>query len=124
MRVAFVLPVLLASLATPAMVAAGQSPHDDFGGATALNRAEWFKAADYPEAALYHERQGTVYVEFVIRADGTATDCSVAKSSGHADLDRHACRVLQNRARFQPATDADGNAVPAKGKTRFVYALG
>ncbi len=124
MRVAFVLPVLLASLAAPAMVAAGQSPHDDFGGATALNRAEWFKAVDYPEAALYHERQGTVYVEFVIRADGTAADCSVAKSSGHADLDRHACRVLQNRARFQPATDADGNAIPAKGKTRFVYALG
>lgn len=124
MRVAFVLPVLLASLAAPAMVAAGQSPHDDFGGATALNRAEWFKAADYPEAALYHERQGTVYVEFVIRADGTAADCSVARSSGHADLDRHACRVLQNRARFQPATDADGNAIPARGKTRFVYALG
>ena len=106
------------------MVAAGQSPHDDFGGATALNRAEWFKAADYPESALYHERQGTVYVEFVIRADGTAADCSVARSSGHADLDRHACRVLQNRARFQPATDADGNAIPARGKTRFVYALG
>ncbi len=124
MRVAFVLPVLLASLAAPSMATAGQSPHDDFGGATALNRAEWFKAADYPEAALYHERQGTVYVEFVIRADGTAADCSVAKSSGHADLDRHACRVLQNRARFQPATDADGNAIPARGKTRFVYALG
>lgn len=124
MRFQFILPVLLASLAAPSMAATGQSPHDDFGGATALNRADWFKAADYPEAALYHERQGTVYVEFVIRADGTAADCSVARSSGHADLDRHACRVFQNRARFQPATDADGNAVPAKGKTRFVYALG
>jgi protein TonB len=124
MRVAFVLPVLLASLAARSMATAGQSPHDDFGGATALNRAEWFKAADYPEAALYHERQGTVHVEFVIRPDGTAADCSVARSSGHADLDRHACRVLQNRARFRPATDANGNAVPAKGKTRFVYALG
>lgn len=124
MRVQFVLPILLASLAAPSMAATAQSAHDDFGGATALNRADWFKAADYPEAALYHERQGTVYVEFVIRADGTAADCAVAKSSGHADLDRHACRVLQNRARFQPATDASGNAVPAKGKTRFVYALG
>jgi len=120
----FILPVPLASLAAPSVAATGQSSHDDFGGATALNRAEWFKAADYPEAALYHERQGTVYVEFVIRADGTAADCSVARSSGHADLDRHACRVLQNRARFQPATDGNGNAIPAKGKTRFVYALG
>ncbi|VXC54180.1 energy transducer TonB [Sphingomonas sp. AX6] len=119
----FILPALFALLATPSMTAAGQSPHDDFGGATALNRAEWFKAEDYPESALYNERQGTVYVAFDILPDGRASGCTVARTSGHADLDRHACRLIQNRARFRPATDTAGNAVPAKGKTRFVYAL-
>ena len=124
MRIQIVLPVLLAAVAAPSISASAQNPHDDFGGATALNRAKWLQAVDYPESALQHERQGTVSVEFDILPDGTANGCTVTRTSGHADLDRHACRMIHNRARFRPASDADGNATRAKGKTRFVYALG
>ena len=46
-----------------------------------------------------------------VAADGTVTDCTVRESSGSADLDVQTCRLLQSRARFEPAINDKGEAI-------------
>jgi len=36
-------------------------------------------------------------------------DCQVTRSSGSPDLDQATCDNIRRRARFNPATDGDGN---------------
>lgn len=43
-----------------------------------------------------------------IRPDGTIQDCKVEISSGSVSLDKITCRSVTRRARFKPATMADG----------------
>lgn len=66
---------------------------------------------DYPAAALREKRSGATKVELAVSRWGTVADCRVKESSGHADLDGEACARLVTRARFWPATDAQGKDV-------------
>lgn len=54
-----------------------------------------------------------VVVKVTVGADGRASNCSVFKPSGDPDADRITCRLVVERLRFRPATDASGNAVAA-----------
>jgi periplasmic protein TonB len=65
---------------------------------------------DYPEEALNRGEQGPVTVELTISPAGRVTACKVLVSAGWS-LDRATCRVITKRARFRPATDAQGAAV-------------
>ena len=87
-----------------------------------LSAQTWNTTSDYPARALRAGREGTVSYTAVIGKNGRAESCSVTHSSGWTDLDRSACNQIMLRARFEPATDANGK--PAKGmysgKFRFV----
>jgi protein TonB len=66
---------------------------------------------DYPLSALRAGHEGTVRFELTIGTDGRVTGCRITESSGYSDLDRATCRLMEKRARFQPARDANGNPV-------------
>jgi TonB family protein len=68
---------------------------------------------DYPGEALRAEAEGTTVVRLAVGTDGRVGECKVLSSSGHASLDKRSCEVLEQRARFNPAIGADGNAVRA-----------
>ncbi|MPT47987.1 MAG: energy transducer TonB [Sphingobium sp.] len=87
------------------------------------NPASWVTSDDYPSRALREERSGTVGFRLDIGADGRVTNCSITSSSGHSDLDSEACRLLQRRARFKPATGTDGNAMTDSYSSRFVWRI-
>ncbi|MGB3739251.1 MAG: energy transducer TonB [Pontixanthobacter sp.] len=72
----------------------------------------WVSQRDYPSRALREEREGITGVRLSVGADGRVTNCAVSRSSGHSDLDEATCNVLRRRARFDPATNAQGNDVP------------
>lgn len=72
----------------------------------------WVTQNDYPAADLRAEREGTTRFQLTIGADGKVQACEITVSSGHASLDAAACANLTRRARFTPATDATGAAVP------------
>ena len=91
---ALTLPVLLASLATPAR--AGTA---------------WRTTSDYPAAALREGRQGTSWFTVEVNEEGRAETCVITRSSGWKDLDDAACENIRRRARFNPATDANGKPV-------------
>ena len=65
---------------------------------------------------------GRVRVELVVDPHGRITGCSIAESSGKADLDRHACQEASERLTMKPATDADGKPVEGRFRTTIAFA--
>lgn len=59
---------------------------------------------DYPEASKRAEEQGTTRVSYTVGTDGKATACAVLASSGSTRLDETACKLVERRFRFTPAT--------------------
>jgi protein TonB len=72
-------------------------------------------ARDYPTPPGGRQaRLGTeVIVKVTVGTDGRASNCSVYKPSPDAEADAITCRLVVERLRFKPATDASGNPVPA-----------
>lgn len=79
--------------------------------------------SNYPTRAAREEREGRVGVRVTVGPDGKVSACSVSGSSGSPDLDEAACDGMQRYARFDPALDADGNAISSSYQTAIVYKL-
>lgn len=71
----------------------------------------WVTNADYPGRALSRGWEGDVGYALDIGANGRVEQCRVLASSGHEVLDTTACRMIERRARFDPATDHNGARV-------------
>lgn len=71
-----------------------------------------FSASDYPSEAIRNGEQGLVVVKLNVGVDGRVSGCTVEQSSGSVSLDEATCKIMTRRARFRPAHDAKGNAVP------------
>ncbi|MCK0129355.1 TonB family protein [Erythrobacter sp. F6033] len=72
-------------------------------------------ARDYPTPPGGREaRRGTeVIVRVTVGINGRASGCSVYRPSPDAEADRITCELVENRLRFRPAMDANGNPVAA-----------
>ena len=72
-------------------------------------------ARDYPVPEGGRQvRNGTrVVVKVTVGIDGRARNCSIFRRSPDAEADRITCRLVEERLRFRPATDANGNPVAA-----------
>lgn len=90
----------------PKEVYSGPSPATPRG-----NPGNWVNSIDYPSAALREDREGITTFNVTVGTDGRVEGCTITGSSGHADLDAMTCTNVSRRARFQPATDEDGNVV-------------
>ncbi len=69
---------------------------------------------DYPRAASHAKIGGEVEVRFTIETSGHVTRCRITRSSGDAALDATTCRLIEERFRFRPATNAAGAAVASQ----------
>lgn len=68
----------------------------------------------YPRIALQRQWSGTVLLQVLVDVDGRPLDVSIARSSGHRELDEAARQQVLRRWRFQPATRG-GTPVQAIG---------
>ena len=84
----------------PAFTPVGASPRNGPAG--------WITTNDYARGDLVREREGTAGYRLVIGSDGRVDACEITRSSGHATLDRNTCRLIESRARFDPATNTRG----------------
>jgi protein TonB len=102
-----------------AMVLAGQATT---GPTPRGDPTLWVTPNDYPPSLENPPSQTIVGFRLDVGVDGRVTGCSIVKSSGYAPLDATACRLLRQRARFDPATDAAGTAVAGQwpGSIRWV----
>ena len=69
---------------------------------------------DYPdEVSRYWPRGGAVFIAVRVLPNGRATDCKINRSIGIPAIDQWTCRLVEERAVFRPATDANGRPVAA-----------
>ncbi|MDB5696159.1 MAG: energy transducer TonB, partial [Sphingomonas bacterium] len=64
--------------------------------------------SDYPLDASESGISGRVGVRFVVDVNGRVPSCEVTRSSGSRLLDDTTCRLIVQRYRYRPATDARG----------------
>lgn len=79
-------------------------------------------APAYPRRALQQRLTGTVLLQVLVDVDGKPLEVSVARSSGHRELDEAARAQVLKRWSFQPATK-NGLAVQAIGMVPVQFAL-
>jgi TonB family protein len=72
------------------------------------NPGLWVTTEDYPPSALREEAEGVVRFTLTVDATGVPTACEITQSSGRPDLDDATCRLIAERARFEPAKDPRG----------------
>ncbi|MCL6249569.1 energy transducer TonB [Altererythrobacter sp. KTW20L] len=71
----------------------------------------WVTNADYPRRGITQGLEGDVTYMLDVGLNGRATACRIVSSSGHSVLDQATCRLIERRARFDPATDRTGAQV-------------
>lgn len=84
------------------------------GGTKAAWRSGTIRDRDYPREASRTKTGGDVETRFTIEANGRVSGCRVTRSSGDASLDRTTCRLIEERFRFRPATNAVGEPVASQ----------
>jgi TonB family protein len=74
----------------------------------------WFRADDFPVAAVMGATSGTVVARFTVNASGGVSNCEAVGSSGSKDLDQQTCRSILAYGRYQPAIGPSGAAVASQ----------
>lgn len=87
------------------------------------NPANWATTNDYPTRALREEREGTTSFRVTVGPDGRVTGCTVTSSSGSPDLDDATCQNVTRRARFNPATDGEGQPTTGSYSNRVRWVI-
>jgi len=85
--------------------------------------ASYISSDDYPAAALRNEEQGSVAFTLDVGPEGRVTACRIRQSSGSAALDGATCRIMRSRARYRPARNARGDAVPGSDRATVQWVL-
>lgn len=85
--------------------------------------SSWVTNDDYPAAAIRANQEGTVEFTLSVDASGRSTACAVTKSSGWPLLDQTTCSLIQRRARFTPAMNKEGEAIPSEFSSRFTWLI-
>jgi protein TonB len=68
----------------------------------------WVTNADYPLDAWRAREEGMVQYDVAVDAQGKPAGCTITYSTATPALEAETCRLLLERARFQPAEDANG----------------
>ena len=72
-----------------------------------------FRPSDYPSRSMRDGAGGMARAFLLIDEKGEAVDCSLSAYGGDALILAQTCAILMERARFEPATDA--NCFPTRG---------
>jgi len=93
-------------------------------GARPINPASWISSNDdlpWPSRG-FRSGQGVLRYTLLIDEEGRAEDCEVDRSTGVRRFDRQACRILMERARFEPARGTDGEVAKARYSSSVRFA--
>jgi TonB family protein len=83
----------------------------------------WITSDDYPPEALAGRIEGSVVYRVAVTVDGRVSSCELARTSGNRALDQATCRLVTDRARFEPATDGDGSRTVGSFTGRVIWTV-
>ena len=86
----------------------------------------WVRAlqTEYPRRMVRDEKSAYVRVRLIVGPDGKPTSCHIQMQVPHPDFSETACDGLMRHARFEPALDAQGQAIPSYFTTSIIYQIG
>lgn len=108
-------PAARAPEIAPAPVKAASS------GSAVRNPPQWVGGGPTDADNRRGRYQGTVAVQITVEPDGSVSNCAPVRGSGNAGLDSMTCQLVRERARFNPALDAQGRPVASQAYTTFVW---
>lgn len=85
--------------------------------------ARWLSDADYKSSWARRELEGTARFRLQIAATGKVTGCTVTGSTGHSELDRATCALIEKRAKFEPARGKQGEPIASSFSSAVVWRL-
>lgn len=94
--------------------------------ARAIDPSSWIRDDDrlpWPSRG-FREGQGVLRYTLLVNEDGRAEECDIEASTGSRRFDKRACKLLLERARFEPARGANGEAVKARFTASVRFAGG
>lgn len=68
---------------------------------------------DFPFGLIGPGERASVRLRYVVETDGRVSTCRILRSSGFAEVDAMACRLIEQRFRYRPARNAAGDPVRA-----------
>jgi hypothetical protein len=74
---------------------------------------EWLHPSDYPRRMLAEGRSDQVHFRLTVDTAGMPTACGVLTMEARPEFIKATCDTLMQRARFEPALDANGKPVPS-----------
>lgn len=81
-------------------------------GATPISSPnDWLHSRDYPKKMLSELRDGFINFRLIIEPSGEVSGCKVQQSANPIEFANATCDLVKDRARFEPALDADGKPI-------------
>lgn len=80
---------------------------------TPIDPEDWLRDKDYPAYLARARMEGELSVRITVNTAGKASSCFVVESNKPQLFDDTVCLGLMRRARFEPALNASGEAVPS-----------
>ncbi|WP_197273774.1 energy transducer TonB [Porphyrobacter sp. AAP60] len=98
---------------------------------TAQSKARWLNEealvrkilSSYPRDALAQGEQAIMRMRVIVTAEGAVESCTLIKATNTIRLESSVCDVMQ-RARFEPARDANGQPFRSLFATSVTYRIG
>jgi TonB family protein len=87
-------------------------PREPAGARARADLVSYVRPADYPAEAQIAGQSGRVEFEIDVSPEGRVVNCRVMRSDAGDMLNLRTCHIMLIRARFEPARDAQGRAVP------------
>lgn len=78
----------------------------------------------YPSEMLLRGYQAIVNLRAIVEIDGTASDCAIRTAVGSDEFKAESCRIVLDKARFDPALDRNGDPVQSYWVTTITYQIG
>ena len=103
--------MFVAPLLTALLQSAGAPAADTIRNLPPASLRGYISSSDYPAEAFAKGEQGSVEFRVLVGIDGAVKSCTVVKSSGSSALDARTCAIMQDRLRFLPGRDEDGQPV-------------
>lgn len=89
--------------------------------ATPIDAGQWIDPGSFPWEYLRNYQSVVVNLRLLVDDRGMPTDCVVQAPQFERAASEIACRTIMANARFEPALDAQGEAVPSYYTTSIFY---